>query len=226
MITPEMKTLLGNAIKNERCALGISQEELAARSGLHRTYISDVERGTRNPSIESVQRLAGALQMSVSALFDRSCNGNSTRLVDVLLVEDNPRDVELTKYAFEKANMTNPLHVVNDGAAALEFVFRTGAFANRLNAQRPLIILLDLNLPKKSGLDVLREIKGDERTRDIPVIVVTASSRDRDMAECRRLGVEDYLVKPVRFQNLSEVTPRLKLGWTLVQPESARARAA
>jgi CheY-like chemotaxis protein len=215
----DLKALLGAAIKAERSVLRISQEELAYRAGLHRTYVSDLERGARNPSLESVEKLARALELSVPVLFERATLGSDTRqLVEILLVEDNPRDVEFARHAFEKARITNPLHVVGDGAEALDFAFATGRYAHRAGFDRPQVILLDLNLPRKSGLKVLSELKADKRTREIPVIVLTASSRDRDISECRRLGAERYLVKPVGFHNFSEVTARLSLAWTLVKP--------
>jgi CheY-like chemotaxis protein len=225
MATIDLKALLGMAIKTERCGLGISQEELAERAGLHRTYVSDLERGARNPSIASIEKLAQALQLSVSTLFWRASNsGGASEFVEILLVEDDPCDVELTKLAFEKARITNPLHVVRDGAEALDFLFATGAYQHRNYAVLPQIILLDLNLPKKSGLEVLRRIKADKLTKNISVIVLTVSTRDRDMAECRRLGVETYIIKPVGFQKFSEVTSTLNLAWTLVKP--ARTEAA
>jgi len=213
MATIDLKTLLGMAIKTQRASLGISQEELAHRAGLHRTYVSDLERGARNPSIESIEKLAGALQVSVSNLFEGAGNGSSSRqMEEILLVQDNPRDVDLTIRAFKKANITNPLHLARDGEEALDLVF---ADANRGNLRRTLLILLDLNLPKISGLEFLRRIKAAEQTQDIPVIILTLSTRDRDIAECRKLGVENYIVKPVDFQNFSEVTVRFGLGWTL-----------
>jgi CheY-like chemotaxis protein len=215
MATIDLKTLLGMAIRTQRTALGISQEELAYRAGLHRTYVSDLERGARNPSIESIEKLAGALQISVSKLFASTGNGTSSRqMVELLLVEDDPTDVELTVRAFKKARITNPLHVVRDGAEALDFIF---ANVDQKNPQSALLVLLDLNLPRMSGLDVLRRIKADTRTQDIPVIVLTVSTRDRDITECRRLGAQDYIVKPVVFENFSEITPRLSLAWTLVR---------
>ena len=213
MATINLKTLLGMAIKTQRASLGISQEELAHRAGLHRTYVSDLERGARNPSIESIEKLAGALQVSVSNLFEGAGNGSSSRqMEEILLMQDNPRDVDLTIRAFKKANITNPLKVARDGEEALDLVF---ADANRGNLRRTLLILLDLNLPKTSGLEFLRRIKAAEQTQDIPVIILTLSIRDRDIAECRKLGVENYIVKPVDFQNFSEVTARLGLAWTL-----------
>lgn len=218
----QLKILLGNAIKSTRSALGISQEELAARAGLHRTYISDVERGVRNPSIAIVEKLAQALKLSISALFERaSKNGRlSSGVLEILLVEDNSHDIELTTRAFGKARITNPLHVVGDGVEALDFLFATGSYQHRAYASLPEVILLDLNLPKKSGLEVLRRIKADQLTKNIAVIVLTVSTRDRDMAECRRLGVETYIVKPVGFQKFSEVTSNLDLAWMLVKPGS------
>src|SRR2546423_5691677 len=154
----QLKILLGNAIKSTRSALGISQEELASRAGLHRTYVSDVERGARNPSLQSVEKLANALQLSLPVLFERPGHRRN-QLVEILLVEDNPRDVELTMRAFKKARLTNPIHAVEDGAEALDFLFATGRHADRKDESLPEVILLDLNLPKKDGIEVLRRVK-------------------------------------------------------------------
>ena len=152
MAAMDLKTLLGSAIRSERLVLKISQEELASRAGLHRTYVSDVERGARNPSLESVEKLARALELSVSTLFQRATDGEETKqLGEILLVEDNPIDVQLTLRAFEKAHIRNPVHVARDGAEALDFVFGSGPYAHRAEIEPPQIILLDLNLPKKRG---------------------------------------------------------------------------
>jgi transcriptional regulator with XRE-family HTH domain len=116
MATIDFKTLLGMAIKTQRTSLGISQEELAHRADLHRTYVSDLERGVRNPSVDSIDKLARALEVSVSSLFEKASNGNGAKqTVEILLVEDNPVDVELTTQSFTKARITNPMHVVHDG---------------------------------------------------------------------------------------------------------------
>jgi CheY-like chemotaxis protein len=170
-----------------------------------------------------VEKLAEALQLSVPMLFERAHGNGTKRLVEILLVEDNPRDVQLTKRAFEKARITNPLHVAHDGEEALEFLFATGSYAHRANVARPQLVLLDLNLPKKNGLEVLAELKSDKRTKNIPVIVLTVSTRDRDITECRRLGADTYIVKPVGFENFSEVTRRFQLDWTLVHSGSRQA---
>jgi CheY-like chemotaxis protein len=159
------------------------------------------------------------LQVSVSKLFEGVGNGSSSRqMVEILLVEDDLRDVDLTVRAFRKAHITNPLQIARDGQEALDFIF---ANADDEKLGGTLLILLDLNLPKVSGLEVLRRIKADKRTENIPVIILTVSTRDRDIAECRKLGAQDYIVKPVGFQNFSEITPRLSLAWTLVKHRGA-----
>jgi CheY-like chemotaxis protein/predicted XRE-type DNA-binding protein len=219
MSTIDLKTLLGAAIKTERTSLRISQEELAHRAGLHRTYVSDLERGTRNPSVDSIGKLARALQVSVSRLFEQAGDGNSSKpTIEILLVEDNSHDVDLTTHAFKRARIANPLHVARDGVEALDFIFARGRYAHRRDLRLPGLILLDLDLPKMSGLDVLQEVKADPVTRNIPVIILTVSSRDRDINACRRLGADHYIIKPVGFQNFSALTARLSLAWVLIKP--------
>lgn len=211
-----MKATLGVAIKRERSALGISQEELAHRAGLHRTYVSDLERGTRNPSVESIEKLAHALQIPFSKLFERLDEAAilSERSVEIILIENDSRDVERALHAFKKANITNPIRVLRDGQQAIDFLFSTAS--PHPSGSRSRIILLDLDLPKISGLDILTRLKADNRTRDIPVIVLTASDQDRDIVACRRLGCEEYIVKPIGFENFSRITPHFELAWALV----------
>ncbi len=225
----EVIVQFGTAVKSRRLALGISQEELAGRAGLHRTYISDIERGARNISIESIEKLAGALESSISTLFtgtteSPAASGTmrsstaSGQCVDILLVEDNPRDIELTLKAFERANIANSIHVARDGAEALNFAFGTGPHAQRRLNHPPQVVLLDLKLPKVSGLEVLRRLKVDPRTATIPVIVLTESQQSRDFLECQRLGARSYIVKPVDFHRFSEVTPHFSFRWALLKP--------
>jgi CheY-like chemotaxis protein len=219
MSTGDVKRQFGTAIRSQRIEQQISQEVLADRAGLHRTYISDVERGARNPSLESIERLARALEVSVASLFARAETRDTEATLEILLVEDEPEDVELTRRAFRKAGMTNAMYVARDGAEALDFLFATGAHQGRSERPLPAVILLDLKLPKLDGIEVLRRIKADKRTRTIPVVILTGSHRDRDMAACRALGAERYIAKPVDFLNFSELAPHLKFGWALVKPK-------
>ena len=122
--------------------------------------------------------------------------------VDILMVEDNPHDIELTLRALKKQNLANKVHVVKDGAEALEFVFATGAYAERSIGNKLKVILLDLKLPKVDGLDVLRKIKSDERTKATPIVVLTSSAEDRDIVESYALGVNSYIVKTANFDKL------------------------
>jgi len=222
----DVKKPFGTSVRTWRGRLGISQEELGGRAGLHRTYICDVERGARNVTLQCIEKLAGALEISVSTLlaYAREPLPEGTRpeefgtegLVDILYVEDNPADVGLATESLK--NITNRIHVVRDGLAALNFLFGTGEYANRRTRPRPQLILLDLGLPKVDGLEVLRRVKTDPRTSGIPVIVLTASVRDRDLQTSKQLGAEAYLIKPVDLQNLSRVTPQLNLQWALLKP--------
>lgn len=213
----DVRLRFGWAVKAARNHLKISQDELAYRAGLHRTYVSDIERGARNLSLASIEKLAAALKVSVPALFN---TGIPDMVVEILMVEDNHYDVELALGAFDRAKCTNRIQVVRDGAAALEHLFGPDGVRNAqkgdLPRDLPGLILLDLHLPKISGLEVLRRIKADERTRSVPVVILTASQKDRDIAECRRLGVHAYIVKPVDLQGLSRVTPEFSLHWALL----------
>ena len=140
----------------------------------------------------------------------------TTNGIEILLVEDNPRDVEMTLRALRKHNLANNVHVVKDGAEALDFIFSRGAYAHRDPNHVPKVVLLDLKLPKVSGLEVLRAIKGDEQTRTIPVVVLTSSQEEKDMVESYRLGVNSYIVKPVDFDKFVEAVGQLGLYWLLI----------
>jgi two-component system response regulator len=139
-----------------------------------------------------------------------------TEAVDILLVEDNPQDAELTTRALKKNNLANRLITVEDGAEALDFIFCRGKYATRNNSQSPKVVLLDLKLPKVSGLEVLRALKQDERTRSIPVVVVTSSREDPDIKTAYSLGANSYVVKPVDFDAFAESVSSLGLYWLLV----------
>jgi len=136
--------------------------------------------------------------------------------VEILLVEDNAEDAEMTIRALKKHNLANSLHHVKDGAEALEFVFATGAYSERNLANRPKVILLDIKLPKVDGLEVLRRIKSDERTRMIPVVVLTSSKEERDLVESYRLGSNSYVAKPVEFDKFVEAVTQMGMYWMLL----------
>ncbi len=133
--------------------------------------------------------------------------------VDILLVEDNPNDLELALRALKKHNLANKVVVARDGAEALDFIFGTGAYNDRDVTDRPKVVLLDLKLPKVDGLEVLRRIKSDERTKVIPVVVLTSSQEERDVVESYKLGVNSYMVKPVDFDRFIECVSELGLYW-------------
>lgn len=137
-------------------------------------------------------------------------------IVEILLVEDNPDDVELTLHALRKHNLANRIEVVRDGAEALEFIFATGAYAGRNVENGPRVILLDLKLPKVDGLEVLRRVKADPRTRRIPVVMLTSSREERDIVESYSLGVNSYITKPVDFDQFTEAVRQVGLYWLLL----------
>jgi len=237
METVDVKKGFGAEVRRRRNDLGWSQEDLADRADLHRTYVSDVEAGKRNPSLQSMQRLAVALGASIGTVFG-SVEGMAERSglmrtgaepggamrtsaeeteVEILLVEDDPHDIELTMAAFKKARLTNRVEVLHDGAEALDFVFCQGAYAKRSRADRPQLVLLDLQLPKVHGLEVLRRIRSDQATRMMPVAVLTGSRKDEHLQRALELGADAYLVKPVDFQSFSMITPKFSLDWTLLK---------
>jgi CheY-like chemotaxis protein len=231
IVSLNAKKPFGAAIKNWRNKLGFSQEKLAERSGLHRTYISDIERGTRNVSLESIEKLADALDLPLVTLFaDVGEPGgeptpvrhlSADEMVDILLVEDDANDVTLTLETLREAKVANRIHVVRDGASALDFLFCLGQYAHRHPNDLPEMVLLDLNLPRMNGIEVLRHIRADVRTRSLSVVVLTSSNRDRDIQASKKLGADTYIVKPVDFQSLSLVTPQLSLRWALLKPTPA-----
>ena len=134
----------------------------------------------------------------------------------ILLVEDNPSDVDLTKRAFEKKHLANSLVVAHDGQEALDYLFGAGAYAGRNIANVPACILLDLKLPKLDGVTVLQTLKSDKRTRMIPVIVLTSSNEPRDVLKCYDLGTNSYIRKPVNFDEFVEAVSHLGLYWLVL----------
>jgi two-component system response regulator len=136
--------------------------------------------------------------------------------VEILIVEDNPRDAELTLRALKKNNLANNILVAKDGAEALDFFFCRGKFVQRSFTNPPKVVLLDLKLPKVNGLEVLKIVKGDKRTSHIPIVVVTSSKQEPDMKEAYALGANSYVVKPVDFDQFINAMSSLGLYWLLV----------
>ena len=136
--------------------------------------------------------------------------------VEILLVEDNPNDAELAMRALKKNKLANKLLWVKDGAEALDFIFATGNYSSRSVVNGPKVILLDLRLPKVDGMEVLRRVKGDERTRAIPVVVLTSSKEDRDVVESYQIGVNSFISKPVEFESFAKTVSELGFYWLLV----------
>lgn len=140
----------------------------------------------------------------------------------VLLVEDNADDEELTRLAFESSHLLNRLEVVRDGAEALEYLFRTGAHADRDASVWPQLVLLDIRLPRIDGLEVLRRLREDERTRTLPVVVLTSSQEEEDVVRSYRLGANAYVRKPVEFGEFQEATRQLGMFWLVLNQPPPR----
>ena len=144
----------------------------------------------------------------------------------ILLVEDNPDDEALTRRAFKKNNILNEVVVARDGAEALDYLFATGAYAGRDTSVMPQIILLDLKLPKVDGLEVLRHIRADERTKLLPVIILTSSKEEQDLTSGYSLGANSYIRKPVDFGQFTEAIRQLGLYWLVLNEPPPKGRKA
>jgi len=232
-----LRRYVGYTIRDIRLEMNFTQEEVANRSGLHRTYITDVERGHRNISIESIEKIAAALQTPLSVIFER-CeekrtqplhlvniarhqNTRAPHPIEILIIEDDPNFVELALHAFQMANVRNVIHVARDGAEALDCIFAAGSYETRKSLPPPSLILLDLKLPKIDGLDVLSKIRSNESTKHIPVIVMTASHSADDISRCEKLGVQQYLTKPISFGVFSTIAASIGMQWLLLENRKA-----
>ena len=145
--------------------------------------------------------------------------------IEILLIEDNPEDVELTLRAFRKQHLANKIHVLRDGEEALECIFGSGRYAERQFHERPRLILLDLKLPKIDGLEVLKRCKSDPRTKTIPIVIMTSSKEETDLIKSYNLGVNSYVVKPVDFPQFTEAVRHVGVYWMLLNQLPADAAA-
>ena len=141
---------------------------------------------------------------------------SDTKELEILLIEDNPDDAELTMRALKKQNLANNMVWLKNGALALDFLFGRGNYEGRNSLDTPKLVLLDLNLPKVGGLEVLQQLKSDPRTKKIPVVVLSSSTQDRDILRTYDLGVNSYVSKPVQFEEFSRVVTQLGLYWLLI----------
>ena len=226
----DLKKLFGAEVKRRRNELGISQEELAERANLHRTYVSDVEAGKRNPSLASIERLANGLGASLSSVFGsaevkHAAPGEARpagQVPDILIIENDARELELMLKTFKAVRLTNHIQVMRDGAAALDYFFGKQGQDRPRNTKLPQVVLLDLQLSKIDALQLLRRLKTDQYTRAIPVLVLATSRKNDRVQEALRLGADDCIVKPLDFQSFSQITPKLSFVWALLKSEARR----
>jgi two-component system, response regulator len=219
-----MLSRFGSAIRAHRKRLGFSQEELADRSGLHRTYITDVERGVRNVTMESMCKLIGALDVPFTTIFNdmeqtgerRDGTGGSSRAsgkaVEILLVEDNPTHADHILQALKKHGVINRVLSVHSGEEALRVLQQDGGSA-------PDMILLDLTLTESSSVEVVRRLRSSERTRSIPVVLLLDPDADPGHVEHVRSELTGAISKPVDFAEFSSLMPKFGFSWLLMEHE-------
>jgi CheY-like chemotaxis protein/DNA-binding XRE family transcriptional regulator len=220
MASADLQLRFGSAVRARRKHLGISQEELAERAGLHRTYVADVERGARNLSLGSIRRLSSALQVSIASLFAQAeARGElaGSDAGDILLVHSDPGVAEATARTFSGTRLVNRLHAARSGDEALHLLLGAPPDGTAPLRDRLQLILLDLDLQGMSSLELLRRLKADRQVRNIPVVVLAGADRAPDTAESLRLGAESAIAKPVDFNRLVGLIPKLSLGWALLK---------
>jgi two-component system, response regulator len=229
----------GTVVRQMRIAKKISQEVLAERAQLHRTYLTDVEHGKRNLSIDSIHKIAAALEVSITDLFsqiehapmahadvvlqDAVSTSERHHAVEILVVEDDPSYVELTLHALRMGNVSNKIHVVRDGEEALQYFFPKNEIDAHTAPAIPKLILLDLKLPKVDGIEVLQKIRSHELTSSIPVIVMTSSNDVVDFKQCQELGVQEYIVKPFNFEQFSRIMLLVGFRWLLLDKRTTES---
>jgi CheY-like chemotaxis protein/DNA-binding XRE family transcriptional regulator len=218
----DVQKRFGLALKGWRRKSNLSQEELAWRAGLHRSYVADIERGARNASLQSIEKLSRALQISFSTFFEPFGDfpgpgyiERKNRPVEILLVGGDPAESDAILQAFRRANVQNQIHVARDATSALEYLWGPARPAEAPLQRSPRLVLLDLHTAKTGSMEVLRRLKQDERGRNIPVIVLTDSPARPEVLESKRLGAEVALAKPVDIQRFATVLPKVSCCWKL-----------
>ena len=138
------------------------------------------------------------------------------KIVEILLIEDNPYEAELAIRSLRKYNFSNHLHHIDDGADALDFIFERGQYVSMSGRVKPKLILLDIKLPRVDGIEILRQLKADEKTKTIPVVILTSSKENQDVKACYELGANSYIVKPVGFDSFAKAVAELGMYWMLL----------
>lgn len=232
MIPKTFQARFGAVVRSQRLSAGLSQEELAHRSGLHRTYVTDVERGARNPSLNSIKKLSDALGMPLGGLFglveeaDRrehqvsaSSHQESSSQhepAEILVAAENSSDADTVIRVLGENNIASHIHAVRDGAEAMDYIFCTGAYKKRDFLKTPDLILLHLRLSKVDAFTILAKIRDNPLTRPIPVVALGAQS-DQDLARAQQHGVTEFIVAPFDFPKLAHASAQLGLQWMLVK---------
>lgn len=200
---------LSEVIRERRLELGLSQSELSSKAGLHRTYISEVERGTQNLTIETLGKLADALATSVLLLMEDA--SRATRFTDsaiqILLAEDSAADIHMVERSLKASSLSTVLTVITDGRETIDYL------TQKEPAELPDLILLDLHLPRKNGYEILREIKADKRLKHIPVVVLTNSESNIDVSKSYELHANSFITKPVSQKKFQEAILKVLDYW-------------
>lgn len=223
MLNSELKQLLGTAARTQRRLLGMSQEELGGRAGLHRTYIADVERGKRNPSLESMEKMARALELSLPDLLNLALADQpelapaaSSQSVDIIMVDHDPESAAQTVAILNQARVSNRLSLYLNVESAIRHL--SNGHTKR-TASPPTLILLELELPEMGCQTLLRQLQSNRRTRSIPAVILSSFPVDRAPDRLpQELRDQPWLSKPVQIEPFMNLTNRLGLQWSLQAP--------
>lgn len=212
---------LAEVLRQQRLSLGLNQTQLAKRAGLNRSYVSEVERGCQNITIETLSRLANALEVSVLSLVEQANRSvrSLVRPIEILLIEDNEADIYILKHSLGNLKAPTNLQVARDGKEALEII----ASINREDSQIPDLILLDLNLPKRSGHEILQKVKSEEsRCSQVPVVVLSTSNDRDDIEKSYALNANTFITKPLNQKDFENAIAVVIEYWFVIAQSSKR----